>query len=277
MRPKLPIIDYVSPSVWAWRPGRAPAMRRYIDEVMALFPFEPEVHRRLGGPPCAYVGHPLAEEVALLRPNAEEARRRDCAAPVLLLLPGSRRSEVQNLLPVFRAAADRVAAEFPAIDIIIPTVAWLRETVERAVGDWAMRPRVIVDQAEKNAAFRVARAALAASGTVTLELAIAGVPSVVAYKVSLTEEIVARALINASSMVLANLVLDANVMPEFVQRDVTAKTLGKALIALLRDTPARQRQLDAFAKLDTIMEIRGAAPSVRAAEIVLRTATSGAK
>src|SRR5258708_18532923 len=102
--PTIAIVEYVSPSVWAWRPGRARVMRAYIDHILALLPFEPEVHRRLGGPPCTYVGHPLAENVHNLRPSAEEARRRLVAPPVLLVLPGSRGGEIRPHLAVFGAA-----------------------------------------------------------------------------------------------------------------------------------------------------------------------------
>src|SRR4029077_10682186 len=99
--PKIPIVDYVSPSVWAWRPGRARAMRRYVDHVLALLPFEPAAHARLGGPDCSYVGHPLGEMVDKLRPNWEEQQRRESSTPIVLVLPGSRGSEVGRLLAPF--------------------------------------------------------------------------------------------------------------------------------------------------------------------------------
>jgi lipid-A-disaccharide synthase len=108
-RPNIPIVDYVSPSVWAWRPGRARAMRRYIDHVLALLPFEPDVHRKLGGPPCTYVGHPLVEQIDELRPNAQEAARRNEKPPVLLVLPGSRKSEIRRLGKPFARAVERIA------------------------------------------------------------------------------------------------------------------------------------------------------------------------
>ena len=110
LAPSIPILDYVSPSVWAWRPGRARAMRAYVDQVLAILPFEPAVHVRLGGPPCLYVGHPLIERIAELRPNAEEAQRRRADPPVVLVLPGSRSSEIRRLLGIFGAAIARVAA-----------------------------------------------------------------------------------------------------------------------------------------------------------------------
>ena len=112
--PSIPIIDYVSPTVWAWRPGRAEAMRRYVDHVLALMPFEPAAHQRLGGPPCTYVGHPLIEQLATLRPDREEAARREAAPPLVLVLPGSRRGEVRRHIGVFGAAMAAVAREVGA-------------------------------------------------------------------------------------------------------------------------------------------------------------------
>ncbi len=194
--PAIPIIDYVSPTVWAWRPGRAAAMRRYVDHVLAVLPFEPDAHRRLGGPPCTYVGHPLAEQVAMLRPGPHEAARRNADPPVVLVLPGSRRGEVRRHIAVFGAAMAAVQERIGAVEIVLPTVPHLVDEVKRASRAWPAAPRIVVDAAEKWAAFRQARAALAASGTVTLELALAGVPTVIAYRVALFEELIARALVN---------------------------------------------------------------------------------
>ena len=131
--PAIPIVDYVSPSVWAWRPGRARAMRAYVDHVLALLPFEPEVHARLGGPPCTYVGHPLIEQLAELRPDAEEARRRLADPPMLLVLPGSRRSEIAQLLAPFGAAVDRLAhAHGRGSTLVLPTVPHLAAEIAAA-------------------------------------------------------------------------------------------------------------------------------------------------
>ncbi len=266
--PELPIVDYVSPSVWAWRPGRAREMRRYVDHVLALLPFEPAAHARLGGPPCTYVGHPLAEQIAELRPNQQEAHRRLAHPPVLLVLPGSRRSEIRRLLPVFAAAVDRVARTVGPLELRLPTVPHLQDEVAAATSSWKQPPRVIVDPKEKRSAFRVARAALAASGTVTLELALAGVPMVAAYRVAAVEAAILRRLIRVPSVILANLVLEENIVPEFLQENCTAEFLSDALAPLLKQGPQRQRQLDAFAKLDSIMQIGSAVPSLKAAEVV---------
>jgi lipid-A-disaccharide synthase len=265
----IPILNYVSPTVWAWRPGRARAMRRYIDHVLALFPFEPGVHQRLGGPPCTYVGHPLADKIGNLRPNAEEARRRLADPPIVMVLPGSRGSEIQRLLTIFADAIFRVQSVVGPLDIVLPTVPHLRDQVMATISAWPQSPRVVVDQAEKEAAFRVARAALAKSGTVTLELALAGVPTVAAYRVSAVEAVVGRLMIHAPSAILPNLVIGENVVPEFLQGNCTAERLAATLIPLLSDGPERRRQLEAFARLDAIMEIGRRTPAVSAADIVL--------
>jgi lipid-A-disaccharide synthase len=266
--PEIPIVDYVCPSVWAWRPGRARVMRAYIDHVLALLPFEPKVLAELGGPPCTYVGHPLIERLDELRPNELEKRLRMAGPPLLLVLPGSRTAEIRRMAPVFGAAIARVAEQFGDIEAVVPAVPRLADTVRAAVASWRVPTRVVIDVSEKNEAFRTARAALTKSGTSTLELALAGVPMVAAYKVSLIEEPAARLLINVPSVILANLVLDENIVPEFIQWDCTAERLAMALLPLLADTPERRRQIDAFSRLDAIMEIGTAHPSSRAASLV---------
>src|ERR1700675_1521147 len=161
LAPKIPILDYVSPSIWAWRPGRARAMRAYVDQVLAILPFEPAMYVKLGGPPCLYVGHPLIERIAELRPDAEEAQRRRADPPVVLILPGSRGSEIRHLLGSFGAAIEQVAARSGPMELVLPTVPHLAAQVRAAVAGWKVAPRIVVDPAEKWAAFRRARAALA--------------------------------------------------------------------------------------------------------------------
>lgn len=265
----IPIVDYVCPSVWAWRPGRAPAMRTYVDRVLALFPFEPKIMGELGGPPCSYVGHPLIEHLNELRPNDLEKRLRLSDPPLLLVLPGSRSGEIRRLAPVFGSAVAAVAKQFGPIEVVVPAVPRLADTVRAAVASWRVPARVITDAGEKYEALRTARAALTKSGTSTLELALAGVPMVAAYKVSFVEAIAARVLLTVPSVILANLVLDEIVVPEFLQRDCTTENLTKALLPLLAETPERRRQIDAFARLDTVLEIGKSIPSDRAAVCVL--------
>jgi lipid-A-disaccharide synthase len=270
--PELPVVDYVSPSVWAWRPGRARAMRRYVDHVLALLPFEPESHARLGGPPCTYVGHPLVEQVATLRPNADETRRRAADPPRLLVLPGSRSGEIARHLDLFGAAIARCVDAIGPVEAVLPTLPHLAARIEAAAATWPVNPKLVVETDEKWQAFRTARAALAASGTVTLELALAGIPTVVAYRVSRIEAAIVRPLLRVPSIVLANLVLGDNVMPEILQGDATPERLANELVPLIADTPERRRQVDGLARIDQIMDIGAAQPSVRAAEVILDVA-----
>ena len=272
--PTIAIVQYVSPSVWAWRPGRARAMRAYIDHVLALLPFEPAVHQRLGGPPCTYVGHPLVEQVRNLRPNLEEARRRLAASPVLLVLPGSRAGEIERLLGVFSDAVALVRDRLGSLEVVVATVPHLVDPIRTAMARWPLRARIVVESADKQAAFRTATVALAKSGTVTLELALAGVPMIAAYKVTALEYLaVGRGILKRlPSIILTNLLLGENVVPELLQHNCTAEKLAAALLPLFGDTPERRRQVEAFSRLDAIMEIGSSVPAMRAADVVLAAA-----
>jgi lipid-A-disaccharide synthase len=267
--PSIPIVNYVSPTVWVWRPHRAKAMRAYVDHLLAVLPFELEVHRKLGGPPCSYVGHPLLEDMGVLQPDVSELARRSASPPLLLVLPGSRRSEIKRNMAAFGETLRLLRSRGIAFEPVLPTVPHLLESVRAAALDWPVQPRIVVSDSEKKAAFRTARAALAKSGTVTLELALAGVPMVTAYRVTPVEAFIVRRVIQTSSVILANLILGENVIPEFLQEDFTPQNLAKALQEVLSDTPVRQRQIDAFARLEAIMSTDGKRPSELAAEGVI--------
>ncbi|MGQ3355836.1 MAG: lipid-A-disaccharide synthase [Phreatobacter sp.] len=268
-RPDIPVVFYVSPTVWAWRPGRAAEMRSYVDQLLALLPFEPDVHRKLGGPPTSYVGHPISERLAEIRPGPDELLRRDAAPPQVLVLPGSRRNEITRLSALYAGVLARVDARLGPIDWVLPAVAQHRDLIAQEVSFWTVKPRIIDGEDAKFAAFRSARAALACSGTVTLELAVAGVPQVVAYRTGWLEAQIARRLITAETAVLANLVLGEKVVPEFLQEEGTVEAVSAALASVIVDGPERRRQVEAFARLDTVMDFSGEAPSVRAGRIVL--------
>jgi len=267
--PSIPVIDYVSPSVWAWRRGRARAMRAYVDHVLALLPFEPEEYRKLRGPPCSYVGHPLTEQIGVLRPGVEEQKRRNQTPPVILVLPGSRRSEIGHHMRVFGETLGRLQGQGVSFEPILPTMPHLQQAVAERLTNWPVQPRMLVGEEEKRAAFRIARAALAKSGTVTLELAVAGVPMVAAYRTGAAEAWIMRRLIDVNSVILANLVVGQNVVPEFLQRDCTPENLSNALREVLADSSLRSRQIEAFANIDAIMSTDRQSPSARAAEIIL--------
>jgi lipid-A-disaccharide synthase len=263
---KLPIVKYVSPTIWAWRPGRARAMRPNFDHVLALFPFEPQAHERLGGPPCTYVGHPLLERLGELRRPPGD--RTDGKPWLVLVMPGSRRTEIWRLMPVFNEVVAKIGEMGGAeVEFLLPTLPELESEIAAAVAGWRVKPHIVITEPEKFAAFRRARAALAASGTVTLELALAQVPTVAAYRVSALEAPVARRVIKSASTILPNLILNDNVVPEFHQENCTADKLAGALAPLLADSPARQSQLQAFARIDEIMSIGEERPSERAARV----------
>ena len=269
--PELPIVDYVSPTVWAWRPGRAKAMLAYVDCVLGLLPFEPEAYVRLGGPRCVYVGHPLIERLGELRPDDDEARRRDAEPPIVVVLPGSRRSEIRRLMADFGGALGALQAAIGPFAAILPTLPHVEEEVRARAALWPVAPRIVLGEAAKYQAFRTARAALAASGTVTLELALAGVPLVGAYKVSIIEEQL-RFLIKVPSILLPNLILADRTIPEKLQRDCDPATLAAELAPILRDGPERAAQIEGLARLDAAMRLPdGGAPSAHAARAVLET------
>ncbi len=276
--PQIPIIDYVSPSVWAWRPGRARKMRAYVDHVLALLPFEPQAHEDLGGPPCTYVGHPLIERLDAMRklnPYALADRLRlEEQRPILVVLPGSRSSEVGRLMAPFGKAVDLLYERGIAPQVIIPIVPHVRALVEEKLKSWRTRPHLIEGEEDKLRAFKLAHAALAASGTVTLELGLAGTPMVVAYRV---DPLMARVrfLVKVPSVVLANLVLGERAFPEFLQEECTPENLASAVELLLRDTFERRGQLAALARIPQRMLRSGGSPSDLAAEIVLRYAEHG--
>ena len=274
-RPDLPIIDYVSPTVWAWRAYRARRMTRYVDHVLALLPFEPEAHRRLGGPPCTYVGHPLVERLDELQPAPGE-RGPLGERPLLLVLPGSRRTEIDRLMPPFGEALAKIAAARPDVEVLLPAVSHLADEIAARAAAWPVRPKIVLGEAEKFAAFRRAHAALAASGTVTLELGLAGVPMVVAYRVDPVVRLL-KPFIKGQSIVLTNLVLGENAVPEFIDDDGPPEVLARETLALLSESEKRRAQVEALQRMAAMTALPdGALPSDKAAAIVIEAAEHGA-
>ncbi len=285
--PDLPILNYVCPQVWAWRPGRAKKMRHYIDEVLTLLPFEPHALERLGGPPATYVGHPLVERLASIR----QADHIGLAAQlgidpqdrILAVLPGSRSSEVRRLLPVFAKAAEKIASalqnasqsEAPPgrFQIIIPAVPATRSLIDNANLDWPVTPHIVEGDHQKWQTFRLATAALTASGTATLELALAGTPMAVGYIVDRITYL-GRFLVTTDTIVLANLVLGEKLIPEFVQKQCTPDQLAAAVVPLMTQTPQRRTQKQRLAKIASRMQVGDGSksPGELAADVVLKYA-----
>ena len=246
-------------------------MRGYVDHVLALLPFEPAAHQRLGGPRCTYVGHPLIERLGEFRPNVLETARRAASPPILAVLPGSRASEVDRLMPPFGEAVALLAQRCGPLDVRLPTLPHVEAKVRAHLEAWRVQPTLVFGEAEKLALFRSARAALAASGTATLELALAGVPLVGAYRVSRLEALL-RYVVVAPSILLPNLVLGERAIPELLQEACTPERLADALTPLIGDGPERTAQVAALAKLDGLMQLPGGiAPSEAAARATLET------
>lgn len=276
--PSLPVIDYVSPSVWAWRPGRARRMRRYVDHVLAILPFEPAVHARLGGPDCSYVGHPLIESLPWIR--SLDAQELACelglpgTRPVLVVLPGSRTNEVKRLMHDYGQALGLLRRRCGELDVVIPAVDSVRHLIESGLEGWPIRPHLVQGEERKFQAFRLARAALATSGTVTLELALSGTPMVVAYRTDVLAASL-RWLVKVPSIVLPNLILEENVFPEFIQETCTPEALADALVPLLEGGDVRDRQLAGLKGLAERMTLPSGTPSERAAQIIVAQMGSG--
>ena len=268
--PAIPIVHWVCPSVWAWRPGRAARMRPHVDRILALLPFEPERLRELGGPETVYVGHPLIARIDTLTPNRDEADiRAQADRPEILVLPGSRRSEVDRLLPVFAEALKLIADQVPGARFVLPAVEHLADRIAAETTGWPVPVAILRGTGPKLAAFRRARAALAASGTVTLELALARVPMVAGYRVRAIEASIVRRLIKVTTVLLPNLILGRKVVPEFIQQDCTPQALAQAVLAILPDSPARKAQLQAFDAMHDAMRLDdGESPAARAVERV---------
>ena len=247
--PSIPIVHYVCPSVWAWRPGRALAMRPYVDRLLCILPFEPAALERLDGPPGTFVGHRLSSDEGILSAAAAQESR-----PIgsrqgrkrLLVLPGSRRSEVRRLIGPFGEIVGMLAERGHQFEISMPMVPHLAELVQAGTGGWSVRPEIVVDPARKWRAFGEADAAIAASGTVSLELALSRVPLISCYKIDpLLKPILKRTFITWSAS-LPNLIADWPAVPEYYDEYIRPAYLARLIEKLWSDTPARASQLAGF-------------------------------
>jgi lipid-A-disaccharide synthase len=274
-RPDLRTIHYVAPSVWAWRPGRAAKMAHVIDHVLALLPFEPP-YMTAAGMTCDFVGHPV---VSAPRASAAEAQafRADPGGggPLVLALPGSRRGEVARLAPVIGGVLDRVRAVHPQVQVVLPTLRSVAAMVEDLTADWPVRPRIIEAPEAKRAAFAAADVAIAASGTVSLELAANGVPMVIAYDMHPVTMWLMQRMARVDTVTLVNLVSDMRVVPEFLGDRCTADLIAPALLGLIGPGPAREAQRAAMRLTMERLGEGGDPPGLRAARSVLAAIKTG--
>lgn len=302
--PDIPLILYVSPTIWAWRPGRAKAMRPYTDLLLTLLPFEPAAHAALGGPKAVFVGHPLIDVAdTLRRPGGRPA---PAGTPHVVVLPGSRHSEVRRLMPLFGAALGLVQQHVGPFALTLPTVPHVADAVRDLAKGWATAPEIVLGEDAKRAAFRAGDVALAASGTVTLELALAQLPHALAYKLDAIGRQLRRfvhvqpGLETIVPMVSAGLpnilaaaapgqtvIADPTVLrdiaqgpslpvPEFIDETATPEALAAALATLLTDSPERRRQAETFTVIDRVLTLAGRTSSAAAAEAVLAEITGRA-
>ncbi len=262
-KPDFRTIHYVAPSVWAWRPGRATKMARVIDHVLALLPFEPP-YMTAAGMTCDFVGHPVVSEPLA---SPEETAGFVGPGPLLLALPGSRKGEVARLARVFGEVVEQLKALHPDLRVAMPTVRGVEPLVKELTTSWAVRPEIIVDPSRKRGAFAAADAALAASGTVSLELAANACPMVIAYDMQpMTLWLMRRAAL-IDTVTLVNLVSDTRVVPEFIGRDCRADRIVPALQAVLADPSAQKA---AMAVTMERLGKGGEPPGLRAARSVLK-------
>jgi lipid-A-disaccharide synthase len=263
--PDLPVIHYVAPSVWAWRPGRAAKMARVVDHVLALLPFEPP-YMTAAGMTCDFVGHPVVAE------RLATARESDVLAgshPLILALPGSRRSEVRRIAPVIGQTLALLKVRFPGLRVVLPTVPHVAPMLRDLVRDWPVRPEIIENADRKRAAFGAADVAIAASGTVSLELAANGCPMVIAYDMHPLTFRVMRLMARVRTVTLVNLVSGVDAVPEFLGPACRAARIAPAVARLLTDPDAQDRQRDAMRVTMQRLGRGDDPPGLRAARSVL--------
>ncbi|MBX5228006.1 lipid-A-disaccharide synthase [Rhizobium sp. NLR9b] len=264
--PDLPVVNYVCPSVWAWKEYRATRMLAYVDHVLAVLPFEPAAMQRLNGPATTYVGHRLVADPALLETRRLRLGRQPGNAPILLL-PGSRSSEIQKLLPYFEIAANEIVARNGPTRFILPTVTHRQALVREITAAWAVKPEIVVGAQAKWKAFAEADAAMAASGTVILELALADVPVVSAYKVDWIMRMLTSG-IKTWTGALPNLIADYPVVPEYLNDVVRGASLARWMERLSADTYQLKAMKEGYELIWQRMQTEKP-PGEQAAEILL--------
>jgi len=266
----IPTVNYVAPQVWASRQYRARKMARYFDLVLALLPFEAsffEAH----GLRAEFVGHPVIERASQIHGGADLRRRFDIGpeSPLLAVLPGSRMNEVRQLLPIFRDAVSRASQHVPRLSCVLPAVPHVADFIRLETGEWPTPLHLVQTEADKFAAFDAADAALAASGTVTTELALAGTPMAVAYRIGWLTYALVRPLVRVRYITLTNLLLNSEAVPEFIQARCRADLLADCLVRLFRDAQMRERQRADQREAVRLLGKDGERPSLRAARVLL--------
>ncbi|MBA8880377.1 lipid-A-disaccharide synthase [Phyllobacterium myrsinacearum] len=270
--PSIPIINYISPSVWAWRPERAKAMRSYIDHVLAILPFEVQALKDLDGPPATYVGHRLVSYAPLLA-AAEQNRARenslgDRTEHNIVVLPGSRRAEITSLSKPFGEAIELLSSRGNRFRLTLPTLPKVESLVRQLTADWKVQPNIVVGESERLKAFAEADAALAASGTVSLELALARIPTVLSYRPDWLARIFIAPRIKVWSAALPNIIADKRVVQEYFNQFVRPGPLAREIEQLLKPGYTRSLQLEGFDEIAALMQTERPSGEIAAEKVL---------
>ncbi|SCA55034.1 Lipid-A-disaccharide synthase [Candidatus Terasakiella magnetica] len=267
----IPLIHYVAPTVWAWKPGRAKKIAQFLDHLMVILPFEPPYFEK-EGLKTTFVGHSVIESGIDDISAAAFKERHGIPAdvPLLCMLPGSRQTETSQLLPIFKDAVTSLKAKYPNLRIVLPTVSTVSQYVKEMTMEWGIPILIVEGDDEKFGAFKAADVALAASGTVSLELALAKTPSVITYRMKKMTHFLAKRLVKVKYASIVNLLHDRYVIPELIQDDCTPENIVTEVSKILDDAKHRHTQ---DAEIETAMKKLGLGdgqkPSERAADCVL--------
>lgn len=264
------LIHYVAPTVWAWRPGRAKKVSKFLDHLLALFPFEPPYFKKYSLP-TTFVGHPVVE-MGFEEGEPKRFRKKyniNSADTLITVLPGSRRGELNHHLPIFQKTVEQLKEQVPTLTIVIPTLPEIKDYIEKK---WTSTvPAIFITQiSEKKDAYAASQMAIAASGTIALELAQARLPMIIAYKISWLNALMVKMLVQVRYFCMVNILLRRYVVPELLQKNCTASNLTLETLKLLRNPQKRQQQQDAFHRVDDLLKPSLGLPSENAADIILR-------
>lgn len=276
LAPSIPIIKYIAPTVWAWRPERAKAMREFVDHILAVFPFEEKIIQDLEGPSTTYVGHRLLTYPPLLRVQLEKKRQEEqrnlcghqTSSPTLVILPGSRNLEIRSLMPIFRETVEILVQRIPHLQIILPTLPHLVDRIRDFVQGWKSKVKIVVGEDEKWRAFAQADVALAAHGTVSLELALAKIPMALCYKLDHFSKLFIFPKMMLWSAALPNIIADKPIIPEYLNELIRPGMLARQVEQLLSNPLLRQAQLDAFEMVEKKMKTKVPSGIVGAQKII---------
>ncbi len=271
VRSDIPFVHYVAPTVWAWRAGRAKKIQPLFRHLLTLFPFEPPYFEKVGLP-ATFIGHPLVE-AGIDKASADRLRSKyglPANQPVLVLLPGSRRSEIGTLLGDFGKVLALLKPRHPDLKVVLPTMPHLFESIKAGTQSWPYEPLIVTTDEDKYDAFKAGTAALAASGTVALELGLAGIPAIIAYRIHAVTAALYRRLIKAKFANIVNMMVDRMVVPEFLQENCTPEKIAPALDKLLSDPAVRAQQAETLGKVHDWLSPEGhATPSAKAADVIM--------